>query len=172
MTARNQWSQGTCPSILGKLKWAGGLAYLSTVGCCWQEYVLNLHLSSQESTGTSLVLQISFGDSKVYCPWGVCPPNCILHLCFLSYHPRTTPDMAEVPWKKGIKCKQTIACWPVGACMVPHQFPAKFWWTDMLSCGADQHTTCCIHSSHHDPDKQVSSWRHISCHTDKNRYYT
>ena len=21
-------------------------------------------------------------------------------------------------------------------------------------------------------DKQVSSWRHISCHTDKNRYYT
>ena len=25
----------------------------------------------------------------------------------------------------------------------------------MLSCGADQHTTCCIHSSHHDPDTHV-----------------
>ena len=24
----------------------------------------------------------------------------------------------------------------------------------------------------HSCDKQVSSWRHISCHTDKNRYYT
>ena len=25
----------------------------------------------------------------------------------------------------------------------------------MISCGADQHTTCCIHSSHHDPDTHV-----------------
>ena len=25
----------------------------------------------------------------------------------------------------------------------------------MLSCGADQHTTCCIHSSHHDPGTPV-----------------
>ena len=33
--------------------------------------------------------------------------------------------------------------------------PRKLRWTDMLSCSADQHTTCCIHSSHHDPDTHV-----------------
>ena len=30
----------------------------------------------------------------------------------------------------------------------------------------------CILPDQKSCDKQVSSWRHISCHTDKNRYYT
>ena len=61
------------------------------------------------------------------------------------------------------------ACWPVTQTRV--SCPRQRAMPVQLVRGPEQaqgHTS----PSKNRCDKQVSSWRHISCHTDKNRYYT
>ena len=63
---------------------------------------------------------------------------------------------------------------------IPWKKRSKRWWSKIdLSAVPRQHNTWRLPSKFRKTlpqqnwcDKQVSSWRHISCRTDKNRYYT
>ena len=52
-----------------------------------------------------------------------------------------------------------VCCYQRGAMPAQHTK-----WSEQAQESQSPSKDCC--------DKQVSSWRHISCHTDKNRYYT
>ena len=71
----------------------------------------------------------------------------------------TTLGESDGNEKQGSLLPQRVSCYRLCAMPVQHMRTLE----QAQRRSSPEKNTC---------DKQVSSWRHISCHTDKNRYYT